>query len=300
MRAFILNLLLFSFSFSIHAQHPVDAIIKKLQQPNSKEVLVAAHRGDWRNAPENSLLAVQYCINMGVDIIEVDIKKTKDGHLVIMHDETIDRTTNGKGKVSDFTLDSLRKLNLRNGYRLVTRHKIPTLEEVMLLVKGKAMVNLDHCYPYIKEAVAVLEKTGTVDHAIFKGTKPHPDSVIADIGSLYNQLTYMPIVVLNDTAEGKIIKSYQSHKSPVAFELVFNNDKYRLLDSISYIRKTGSRVWVNTLWPSLCAGRDDEMAVDEGNPDESWGWLIDKGFNIIQTDRPKELLEYLRKRGLHD
>ena len=68
-------------------------------------MLVAAHRGDWRNYPENSLMAFQSAIDMGVDIIEVDLNISKDGVVVIMHDQTLDRTTNAKGKPSDYTFE---------------------------------------------------------------------------------------------------------------------------------------------------------------------------------------------------
>ena len=60
-------------------------------------MLVVSHRADWRNAPENSLQGIRNCIDMGVDMVEIDLKKTKDGHLVVMHDKTINRTMTGKG-----------------------------------------------------------------------------------------------------------------------------------------------------------------------------------------------------------
>ena len=69
----------------------------------SNYVMIFAHRGDWRNAPaENSLLAYQRCIDEGIDGIEIDLQMTRDGVLVVMHDETLDRTTTGKGKVCDY------------------------------------------------------------------------------------------------------------------------------------------------------------------------------------------------------
>lgn len=70
---------------------------EQLEISPSKEILVVSHRADWRNAPENSLQAIQNCIQMGVDMIEIDLKKTKDGHLILMHDKTLNRTTTGKG-----------------------------------------------------------------------------------------------------------------------------------------------------------------------------------------------------------
>ena len=73
----------------------VDQIRKELFNPASGKVLVAAHRGDWRNACENSREAIENAVQMGVDIVEVDLARTKDGHLILLHDNTLDRTTTG-------------------------------------------------------------------------------------------------------------------------------------------------------------------------------------------------------------
>ena len=94
-KLFIFSLLLIAIS-GINAQNR--KLRANLLDKNNHSVMVVSHRGDWRNAPENSLQAIQNCIDMGVDMVEVDLKKTKDGHLIVMHDQTIDRTTTGKGK----------------------------------------------------------------------------------------------------------------------------------------------------------------------------------------------------------
>ncbi|MBQ2012156.1 MAG: glycerophosphodiester phosphodiesterase family protein, partial [Bacteroidaceae bacterium] len=109
------------------AKEPVTRFRDKLFDNKSKYVTVVAHRGDWRNSPENSIQAFKSCIEMGVDMIEIDVRKTKDNELVIIHDATVDRTTNGKGKVSDLTLEEVKKLRLRAGHGVVTRHEVPTL-----------------------------------------------------------------------------------------------------------------------------------------------------------------------------
>lgn len=92
----------------------------------SDRVLVVSHRADWRNAPENSLQGIRNCIDMGVDMVEIDLKKTKDGHLVVMHDKTINRTMTGKGNAEDYTLAELKAMRLKNGAGCKTRHQIPT------------------------------------------------------------------------------------------------------------------------------------------------------------------------------
>lgn len=273
--------------------------IKQLHDPSTKKVLVVSHRGDWRNAPENSLAAYKLAIDMGVDIIETDLNKTSDGVIVIMHDNTIDRTTNGKGKPSDYTLDQLKKFHLKNGLGRVTNHTIPTLEEVMLLVKGKAVVNLDKSAKYYNEAYEILKKTGTLEQALFKTTLSYPE-----IKELYptmiGKITFMAIVDLDAPgAKGKI-EEYQKAIKPVAFELNFKSDTSALLTQNKFINNNGSKIWYNSLWASLNGGHEDDLAFDEGNTKDSWDWLISHGATILQTDRPEMMLKYLRKRSLHN
>lgn len=86
----------------------------ELHNPSSRYVVVVSHRGDWRNWPENSIPAIESVIGMGVDIMELDLKLTKDSVLVLCHDKTIDRTTNGRGRVCDITYDSIRALRAEN------------------------------------------------------------------------------------------------------------------------------------------------------------------------------------------
>jgi len=71
----------------------LDSIINLYKNPSDHYVMVIAHRADWRNFPENSLEAIRSAIKLGVDMVEIDVRKTKDGKLILMHDETVDRTT---------------------------------------------------------------------------------------------------------------------------------------------------------------------------------------------------------------
>ena len=259
------------------AQNRIAEIRENLLGNYSDRVLVVSHRADWRNAPENSLQGIRNCIDMGVDMVEIDLKKTKDGHLVVMHDKTINRTMTGKGNAEDYTLAELKAMRLKNGAGCKTRHQIPTLEEVMLLCKGKIMVNIDKGYDYFQEAYAVLEKTGTIDHCVIKAGLPY-ERVKAE----------------------KIINDYQSHMKPAAYELVFKDDNEEMLRLIRKVRDSGAKLFINSLWPELCGGHDDDRAVELHQPDESWGWILNQGAKLIQTDRPALLLEYLRKKKLHD
>lgn len=157
-KIYILSVLCMLSSISF-AQSNLKEILKNFNKPAKENVMVVSHRGDWRNAPENSIQAFQNCIDMGVDMVELDLKKTKDGVLVLMHDKKIDRTMNGKGFPENYTLDSLKMLRLKNGVGCKTRHQIPTFREVMELCKGKIMVNVDKGYDYFDDAMNLFTIT---------------------------------------------------------------------------------------------------------------------------------------------
>jgi glycerophosphoryl diester phosphodiesterase len=292
----ILILLLSSAAYNSFGQ--IGSILKQLHDPNDQHIMVTAHRGDWRDAPENSLEAYKRAVELGVDVIEIDLNETSDGVVVVMHDGTIDRTTDGKGKPSDYTLAELKKFHLRNGLGRPTRNTIPTLEEVMLVAKGKVLVNLDKSYPYYNEAYQILKKTGTLNQAIFKTDEPY-HNVRSKYGKLLDSITFMPVVYLDKPDARQVINTYQQNIKPVAFELIFQSDTSGILTNNDFIRAHGSKIWVNSLWASLNGGHEDDLAVEDQNTKDSWDWIIKHGATMIQTDRIRELLSYLRKRALH-
>lgn len=281
-----------------YAQQNVKEILRTFNAPNAKEVLVVSHRGDWRNAPENSLQAFQNCIDMGVDMVELDLKESKDGELVLMHDQTLDRTTTGKGKVSDYTLAELKQFYLKNGAGCKTRHQIPTLREVMLLCKGKIMVNVDKGYQYFDKVQKILEETGTANLCVIKERLPY-EKVKAEHGDILEKVIFMPKADLCKPEAESIIDSYLRKVKPVAFEVRFTKVDAQVLRLIKKLQDQGIKVFVNALWPEQNSGHDDDRAVELKEPDEAWGWLIGQGFSLIQTDRPALLLEYLRAHQLH-
>jgi glycerophosphoryl diester phosphodiesterase len=112
-------------------------------------------------------------------------------------------------------------------------------------------------------------------------------------------MTFMPVVFLKkettiDSISAVIGKAYP------AYEIVFAEERRELLQYIKMqLQNTSSVIWINSLWDSLCAGYSDDKALTD--PDGTWGYLIDTlGARILQTDRPALLLEYLKKKGVHD
>ena len=260
------------------------------------KVSVISHRGDWRNTPENSIRAIQNCIDLGVNMVEIDIKKTKDNELILLHDKTLDRTTTGKGLPQDYTLAEIKQMRLRNGAGVATSHQIPTLEEAMIVAKGKIWVNIDKGYDYFDLVEKVLEKTGTTQQVLIKAGLPY-QKVVAENKAVFDKLFFMPIIDMANPDAMTMVEEYIKNMQPKVFEVCFTQIDQALQNVLDRIQKSGSKVWINTLWPSLCAGLNDDRAVEENQQDSIWGKVIEMGASFIQTDRPKELVNYLRNQG---
>ena len=292
--------LLMILSITVSASKPNRAEILrgKILNGDTSEVMVVAHRGDWRYAPENSIAAIEHSIAVGVDVVELDLQLSKDSVLFVIHDSKLDRTTTGKGRISDWTADSLRTLKLKNGAGIRTMHSLPTLEEAMLTAKGKVLVNLDKADRYFDLLMPVLEKTGTTSQVIMKGAKP-----ASEVNSLYGEyldkVIYMPVVNLDKPDASELMNDYIKDLKPSAYELLYASDEnvdYPI--EIKNMLDGNALIWYNTLWDTLCGGHDDDLALTD--PDSAFGFLIDNlGARIIQTDRAELLLNYLRSRSLH-
>lgn len=285
----LISLMFFSCSKQIEQQHEI--------AQNKSKVLVAAHRGDWRNYADNCLEGIESCIQMGVDIVEIDVSRTKDGHLILMHDKTVDRTTNGTGLVKDLTLAEIKELKLRNGLGRYGEFQVPTLEEAMLVAKGKIKVNLDKADKYFADVYQILEKTGTIEQTIIKSDKPY-DELREIHGEHLDNMTFMPVINIKEEMTIAHLDSLLSKEYPY-YEIVFNiEDKVKLSHIREKLKNTRSIIWINSLWPSLCAGYSDDRALKDA--DATWGYLIDSlNAGILQTDRPAMMIEYLQKRNLH-
>lgn len=274
----------------------VTEIRNKLFDPNSKDVLVVAHRGDWRNACENSVQAIEYAINMGVDMVEIDLARTKDGILILMHDNTLDRTTTGTGKPEDYTLAEIKALQLRNGCHIKTIHKVPTLEEALLAAKGHIMLNLDKAFDYFDQVMKLLEKTGTTHLVVMKSDAP-AEQVKRDYGKYLDEVIFMPKVNLDNKNAIQQLNDYLRVLNPVAIEFKYAHDTNPLPLRVKEIMKGKCHIWYNTLWDTHAGGHDDDCSLT--NPDKGYGYLIDTlGATILQTDRPAYLKDYLKSRKM--
>ena len=295
MNRYLINILLFFAATAYGQQNRMDFLLDKLNDGGKSDyVMIIAHRGDWRNAPENSLQAYQSCIDAGFDGIEIDVQMTKDSVIVMMHDKTIDRTTTGKGKVSDYTLAELKELYLRSPIGVVTRQKIPTLDEVLEMAKGKILIQVDKWQPVKEKVIEVAKQHGCMNQIILRGTK-NSKQVIEEYGKFPEGLIYIPVLVCKGDGDNEKLDDFMDNIKTSVISLSFKRDDFPVINRAKEIKGRGLRIWYNSLWADFNGGHDDELAMDD--PENSYGWLLQKGANIIFSDHPFLLDAYLKKIG---
>ena len=291
-----------------------DAIAAQIHDPQSKYVLVACHRGDWRNWPENSIPAIESVIGMGADIVEIDVRMTADSALVLCHDDNVRRTTNfwrvfrdqpGKSaRVCDLTLAEIKALSLNRMHQAayIDTLRMPTLREALQCTKDRICVNIDKGYDYYDQVLAITEELGVTGQVLIKGKKSIGEVAGNEAAHPHNMM-YMPIVDIQREKGLALFNSYLAQGVvPLAYEVCWQtNDDGAFGDACGKILAQGSKVWVNTIWASLCGGvgNDDDAAYIALDPGDVYRQYLDAGVSMIQTDRPDLLIGWLTKAGRH-
>ncbi len=222
-------------------------------------VAVIAHRGEHIRNPENSLSGIRAAIDLGADFVELDVRTTLDGRLVLMHDATVDRTTNGKGAVAELTLDQIIALRLGG-------EKVPTFEEALDVAHGKIEVYVDVKNLTPAALVHALAMHDMRMNVVVYG----PQVFLKAILSLRPEIKVMP----EATDVGAL------RPSVIAF-----NEKDFLDGAIAAAKAARAGIFV------------DRLGIHDNA--ESWQDAILRGATGIQTDKPGELVQFLRARNLH-
>ncbi|SDL20954.1 glycerophosphoryl diester phosphodiesterase [Nocardioides sp. YR527] len=259
--------------------------------PKAK-ILTAAHRAQWRKAPENSMPSIVHAFDDGAEIVELDIQLTKDRVPVLMHDTTVDRTTNGSGRVDSLTLAEIKRLRLKKGLggaqAALTGEQVPTLAEALAVIKDRGLVNLDKGWPFREEIWQALVETDTVRNGIYKSDAP-----VADVQAFREShpgAVYMHMV----TDANMAVVDQFGEDQPVAYEVNFDS----VADAVArswFLDKVAARarVWHNTMWYGLPERMTDEASLID--PRRGWETLVRSyRTTIFQTDDTVALERWLR------
>lgn len=257
-------------------QRNAHAIRRTFLDASSHTVLVASHRATHNVYPENSLKAIQESINIGVDIIEIDVKVSKDGVPFLMHDRTLDRTTTGKGDPEELTWEELQQFFIVDKGKQ-TLYKIPTLEGALELADGKVLVDLDLKTDRIEKVIQVVRKTDTKEIVFFFDSDY---DVLLRIHAADKDFMIMPRA--HSFAQ---VDSAIALFDPPAVHIDFS---FYTPECVQLIKRSNARVWINALG-------ECDIDIAAGKTKRALKKLRSYGANIIQTDEPELLLKALEK-----
>lgn len=263
---------------------------------SNDNIFVAAHRGWSELYPENTMPAFVAALDLGVDQLETDVRITKDGELVLIHDETVDRTTNGTGLVCDYTFEQLRQLDAGSWKgEQFTGTQIPTLIEFMELVKDHPTITLDvelKEYPEFKGTLAhevcdrilkIIDDYGFTDRVVLNSWSPRLNEYIfKTYGKKYRQHVYWPASCMKSECEIDPY-SYAYCSCMYAHDAVPGNRRIGSKQDCADMIARGCRPWAPTY-------AKNEAVVDHA---------IDAGFELITCDNPGLILKLLREKGRH-
>ena len=232
----------------------------------SREVAVIAHRGEHLRHTENTIPAFRAAVDLGADFFEVDIRTTADGKLVLMHDGTVDRTTNGHGEVAKMTFAEIRALDAKGA-------QVPTLDEAMDATGPRAGLYLDCKSVAPLPLVEAIERHKLSNRVVLYGRPAFLKEVLA----LRPNLKAMP-----------------EAKNPSVLKDLIDNLHLR-------VAAFGASDWNEPTIAVARAARIDVYLDRLGPADKPEIWLqaVEQGATGIQTDHPGELVEFLRGKGYH-
>ena len=176
-----------------------------------------------------------------------------------------------------------------------------TLEQALMICKDRICVNIDQGYQFYDQILEISERLGVTNQLLIKGKRPI-DEVAAHEAKYEHNMMYMPIV---DVQKPKGIELYNSYMErnvvPLAYEVCWQTEDGTFERVCKEIIEQGSKVWVHTIWASLCGGdgNDDDAAFMAEDPGDVYQRYLDNGVTMIQTDRPDLLVNYLTKQGRH-
>jgi glycerophosphoryl diester phosphodiesterase len=272
--------------------HYKDYIVDPKRDP-----AIVAHRGAWRGAPENSLAAIERAIAVGANIVEVDVRKSADDVLFLMHDDTLERMAGIDRDAETFTMAELQAIALREDdggeHRAATAERIPTLKQALDIIRGRIFVDLDlKDRGLFSEVAACAREMNAAPYVDLKTRVMTREEI--DWVKVQNIEGVPFMAMAKFTADAfEETMALLSEIRPFMCEMRFDRIE-TIIENRARFREAGMALWINTLDQTGSGEwRDDKAMVD---PDLIWGRLMDAGISVFQTDQPEALKTYIEAR----
>lgn len=267
---------------------------------NNDNVQIVAHRGAaGSNIPCNTIPAFDIALKGGASILEMDLFKSTDGKIFIFHTGKEPYQLNKNIDLTKMDSEEIKKLRLINVDFNPTQWGINSFDDVLEHFKGRCILNLDRIGECIPDVIKAVERHNMKDQVLLKHA-PIP-SVLKIIEDVAPDYMFMPIYMEEDNASEIIEKMNINY---IGAELVFETEKSPVIqpEYIESMKKRGKTLWGNAVLYNykipLSAGHTDDVSMID-DPDKGWGWLVDHGFDIIQTDWTYQCCKYLKDRGIN-
>jgi len=236
---------------------------------------VIAHRGFSGAAPENTIAAVRAAIAIKADMVEIDVTLTSDGHIVVIHDETLDRTTNGSGEIFQFTLAELRELDAGSWFDPgFAGEPIPTLDDVLDEVEGRILLNVEIKSEAVDRGVvekvaATIREHGMIDEVVISSFSP--------------------------TA----LRQMRSEAPEIRTAVLYNKKFHQGRDVVDIVTDLGAGVFnikrqrLTRKMRRRCIENNIPIGIYTVNDPRRMRRLVEKGIDAIFTDHPDRLIDVL-------
>lgn len=270
--------------------------MKPLSQLAKEHIITVAHRGaSGGNVPCNTITAYKTALKQGADMIETDIDISADGVLIVFHPGMEKPHLGIDKRLNTLTFEEIKTLRYLNQDGVPTQFGVERFDDLLEEFKGKCYINIDKFWDNPAAIYKKVKSHGMVEQVLTKSGVN--EKVTALLEELCPELPYMPIVRDSHPHHDELMKRSINY---IGAEVLFADESSPLAGEafIEKMHAVGKLVWVNAIIYNhkvqLAAGHSDDTALSQSE-DMGWGWLADKGYDIIQTDWTGMLTEYLKR-----
>ncbi len=269
-----------------------------LHEKAKENIIVVAHRGACGgNIPCNTMAAYEIALKQGADMIEVDVSCSKDGKLFLFHPGMEKEHLGKRAVLPLLNYDKIRKFHYVNYDRTPTQFLLADFDELLETFKGRCFINIDKFWSNPQKIYEAVKRHGMTDQMLVK-SKPS-DKVFRILKEVAPEIPFMPIVRDEHPLHEMLLKSNINY---VGVEVLFENENAHVASEefIEKMHRDNVLVWMNSIIydykEQLSGGHSDDTALTVSE-DYGWGWIADKGVDMIQTDWTMMLVDYLKRSG---
>ena len=264
-----------------------------------KKVMIVAHRGvSGGNLPCNTPESYEGAILQGADMVELDVAVSRDRKLFVFHPGMEPAHLKSDKLICDMTAEEVEKLHFYNMDDAITHYKVSYLEDVLRKLRGRVLINIDKYWTCMEEITALVRKLGMEQQVLVKLFADQTE-LIDRMEKIAPEIPFMVLVKNTDNITDQLL---QKNINYIGTEVLITEENAEVATE-KYIRsmhEKGLLVWINAIVYNeadmVCGGHSDDISV-AGYPDDGWGWICEKGYDMMQTDWPMMAIAYCKEKG---